>query len=269
MPRLERPDGVEIHWEEEGEGPLVVLSGYWSLHPSVFVPIIEELRRDHRVVRYDDRGTGASTHAGPYDLETASGDLEAVVEAAGGSAVIIGVADGTQRAVKVGAHRPDLVEGVVGLGVPMGRQAFAGADALASSEPVVEALLEMAATDYRSALRTVVTSTNPQMSEDELRERVRAQAEHVPAEAGAARLRAWAGSDATEGGRAMGDRLWILHSPRLGGGWFPSGPELVKAITGILPDAHVEEVEDGFVSRPDATAAVVRRITARARTPAS
>lgn len=269
MPRLERPDGVEIHWEEEGEGPLVVLSGYWSLHPSVFAPITEELHGDHRVVRYDDRGTGASTHAGPYDLETASGDLEAVAEAAGGSAVIIGVADGTQRAVKVGAARPDLVEAVVGLGVPMGRQAFAGADALASSEPVVEALLEMAATDYRSALRTVVTSTNSQMSEDELRERVRVQAEHVPAEAGAARLRAWAGSDATEEGHAMGDRLWILHSPRMSGGWFPSGPELVKAIIGILPDAHVEEVEDGLISRPDATAAVVRRITARARTPAS
>src|SRR5206468_9137695 len=90
MPRLERPDGVEIHWEEEGEGPLVVLSGYWSLHPSVFAPITDELRGDHRVVRYDDRGTGGSTHAGPYDLETASSDLEAVVEAGGGPAVIIG-----------------------------------------------------------------------------------------------------------------------------------------------------------------------------------
>src|SRR5436190_11280334 len=103
MPRLERPDGVEIHWEEAGEGPLVVLSAYWSLHPSVFAPLTGELRSDHRVVRSDDRGTGASTHAGPYDLETASGDLEAVVEAAGGSAVIISTADGAQRAAEVGA----------------------------------------------------------------------------------------------------------------------------------------------------------------------
>ena len=36
-----------------------------------------------------------------------------------------------------------------------------------------------------------------------------------------------------------------------------------------LPDAHVEEVPDGIVTRPDATAALVRRITARAPTPAS
>src|SRR4051812_23414947 len=127
MPRLERPDGIEIQWEEQGEGPLVVLSGYWSLHPSVFTPITGELRGDHRVVRYDDRGTGASTRAGPYDIETASGDLEAVVEAAGGSAVIIGLADGTQRAVKGGAHRPDLVEAGGGLRGAVGPPAVARA----------------------------------------------------------------------------------------------------------------------------------------------
>jgi hypothetical protein len=33
----------------------------------------------------------------------------------------------------------------------------------------------------------------------------------------------------------------------------------------MVPEAYVEIVEDGMVSRPDLTAAIVRRITASAR----
>jgi hypothetical protein len=33
----------------------------------------------------------------------------------------------------------------------------------------------------------------------------------------------------------------------------------------LFPDANVEEIEDGIVSRPDLTAAVVRRVTAALR----
>ena len=63
MARLQREQGVEIHWEEHGEGPPVVLAPYAILHPSVFDPIAAELARDHRVIRYDDRGAGQSTRA--------------------------------------------------------------------------------------------------------------------------------------------------------------------------------------------------------------
>jgi pimeloyl-ACP methyl ester carboxylesterase len=264
MPSVERPDGVRIHWVERGEGQLVVLASYWSMHPSVFDPITGELEGDHRVVRYDDRGTGESTHVGPYDLDTSSSDLAAVIEAAGGPAVIVATADAVHRAVRAGARRPELVEAVVGVGLPLGRASFGESDALASSDTVVDALIEMAATDYRSALRTIVTSTNQQMSEDELRERVRMQSEHVPQEAAVPRLRAWADADSTAEAQALGDRLWLLHSPRLGGGWFPSGPELAETVARILPDVHGREVEDGLVSRPDIAGAIVRGITVRA-----
>ena len=36
MAQLARDDGVEIHWEEQGSGPLVVLAPYCISHPSVF-----------------------------------------------------------------------------------------------------------------------------------------------------------------------------------------------------------------------------------------
>lgn len=266
MPRLKRPDGVEIHWEERGEGPLVILASYWSFHPSVFDPITEELRRDHRVVRYDDRGAGASTRAGPYDLDTAASDLEAVIEAAGGAAVVVGTADGPHRAVRAAANRPELVGAVVAVGAPpIGRGAFADSEAMVSSRTVVNALVEMAETDYRSALRSIVTSTNPQMSEEELRERVRVQVEHAAAEAAVPRLRAWTDADSTEEARELGERLWILTAEGMGGGWFPTGPELEALVVELLPDAHLERIDDGMVSRPDLTAAVVRRITSPVR----
>jgi pimeloyl-ACP methyl ester carboxylesterase len=270
MPRLQRTEGIELHWEQRGEGPLVVLASYWSTHPSVFEPLAGELSRDHRLVRYDDRGTGQSTHAGPYDLDTGAADLEAVIEAAGGPAVVVGIADGPHRAVRAAASRPDLIEAVVAVGgPPISREELADSEAMASSDAVVAALLEMAGADYRAALRSLVGSTNPQMSEEQLRERVRAQAEYAPAEAAVARLKAWAEADSGDQARALGARLWIVHAETLSGGWFPQGHALVKLARQILPEARLEQVDDGLLSRPDQTAAIVRRITSRVRSAAA
>jgi pimeloyl-ACP methyl ester carboxylesterase len=270
MPTLARSDGVEIHFEERGSGPLVVLACYWSMHPSVFGPLTEELSRDHRVVRYDDRGTGRSTRSGPYDIDTAASDLQALVEELGEPAVLVGTADGPARAIRVGVREPDLVMAVVAVGgPPFGRAAFSDADVLAASEPVVQALLSQVETDYRGALRTVVTATNPQMSEDEVRERVTDQAEHCPVEAAAPRLRAWASDDAKAESLAAGDRLWVIVSDSMSGGWFPAGAEMAAVVERVLPEAHVVDVEDGMVSRPDLTAEVIRGITEAAPAAAS
>jgi len=84
MPRLERPNGIELHWEERGEGPLVVLAPYWSGNPGVYEALLSDLARDHRVVTWDARGTGQSTPAGPYDMATDCSDLEEVLDRAGG-----------------------------------------------------------------------------------------------------------------------------------------------------------------------------------------
>ena len=101
MPLLTREDGIEIFWEERGSdsGPSVILAPYCISHPSVFDPLEAELATNHRIVRYDDRGSGASTHRGPYDMETGAADLEAVLEAAGGAAVVVALADCVNRAV--------------------------------------------------------------------------------------------------------------------------------------------------------------------------
>jgi len=266
MPRLTVDDGVELHYEEQGSGPLVVLGAYWSMHPSAFEPIIAELSGDHRVVHYHDRGTGESTAVGPYDLETAAADLAKLIGALGEPAVIVGTADAPARGVRVVAERPELAPAVVGVGgAPIGRSGFERSETLVASDSVVRALLAQVETDYRGALRGILAATNAQMSEDELRDRVAAQVLHCPQDAAAPRLRSWAEDEPLAYARAAGERLWVLVSSRMTGGWFPHGKEMARVVRELLPGAHLVEVEDGWVSRPDQTAAVIREITADVR----
>jgi pimeloyl-ACP methyl ester carboxylesterase len=270
MAVVERPEGVRINWEERGSGPLVVMCPYAMAVPDVFDPLEAELSEDHRILRYDDRGMGASDRTGPYDMETGADDLEAILEEAGGPAVLVALADAVHRAVRVAARRPDLVDAVVGPGgSPAGRAQLEGTDAMVASDSVLDALLSMGEKDLRGALRTVVDAGNPQMTEDEVRERVKRQAEYQSHDAVVTRWRAWAEDDATDAGRKCGERLWILYSDNMSGGWFPSGEEARRVGCRLFPEAHIEEVDDGMVSRPDLVAAVIRRITAEARAPAA
>jgi pimeloyl-ACP methyl ester carboxylesterase len=266
VPTLDRPDGIELHTEERGDGPPVVIAAYWSMHPSSFEPLIAELQGDYRVITYHDRGNGSSTRTGPYDLDTSSADLEAVIEeVAGPDTIVVATADGSTRAVKVVARRPDLVRAVVTVGgAPVGRAAIGEFDAMVGSETVVDAFIAQVATDYRSALRGILTATNKQLDEDELRRRVAIQLEHSPADAAVERLRSWAADDPTALAREAGDRLWFLWASGLGGGWFPDGADYERMIRRELPDSHLVPVDDGFISRPDQVAAVVREITAPA-----
>jgi pimeloyl-ACP methyl ester carboxylesterase len=260
VPRLKRPDGVEIHWEAHGEGPPVLVACSCFAYPAIFRPLHEELARDHTVISYDARGTGQSTHTGPYEMEIDVADLAAVLEEVGGeSAVLIGTGDAVHRVVHVAAARPELVQAVVCPGMaPLGRQGDYGiGEGLASSTAVVGALIQLLESDYRAGMRTAVEGANPQLDDEGLRARVSAMTEYAPAEATLGRLRMWIEDDARESGRSLGDRLWILHFP--GNRWFP--PEVQGIVRRESPEAHVEQVEDGALSRPDITAGYVRRIT--------
>jgi pimeloyl-ACP methyl ester carboxylesterase len=262
MPLLRRPDGAEIFWEERGEGPLVVMATQFFGYPELLEGLTDDLVADHRVVTYHLRGTGRSTRTGPYDMPTDAADLCALTDEVEGPAVIVAMGDGANRAVRAAAARPDLVRDVVSPGGnPLGRNATRGTEALAASESVLEALVGLLDTDYRAALRTMVDTANPQLDEESRRERVDRTVDHCPHEAAAPRLRAWIDDDAGDEARALGDRLWILEHGK--NPWFPI--EVVRQTRELLPEAHVEEVVDGPLSRPDITAAVVRGLTSSAR----
>lgn len=260
MPRLARPDGVELHWEEAGDGPAVLFVCACFSFPAVFEKLLAQLAEHHRVVSYDRRGTGASTRRGPYEPGIDEDDLEAMLEEVG-SAVVIPLGDACNRAVRVGARRPDLVRAVVTPGGnPLARATLGASEGLAASASVLEALVEMLRTDYRAALRSTTASTNPQMDEDAVRRRVDAMAEYAPQDVTLARLRTWIEDETEEEARAVGDRLWLLHHPH--NPWFPL--DIVEPTRRALPQAHVEVVEDGPLSRPDITARVIRALTSAA-----
>jgi pimeloyl-ACP methyl ester carboxylesterase len=261
VPKLRLPDELELHYETRGEGPLVVIAHPCMSVPTAFDALGDELAADHRVVVYDPRGCGESTPSGPYDIPTDARDLAGLLAGLGDKAVVVAFGDALHRAVEASAIEPGLVSAVVSPGVAAlgsGRD-YEGVvdDGLASSPAVVGALVKLFENDYRSGLRTTVEGGNPQFTPDQVQARIDAVVAYSPLEATLGRLRGWISHDSREAGRALGDRLWMLV---FGGNmWFPA--ELTDAIRRDVPEARIEQVEDGAVSRPDLTAGIVRRIT--------
>jgi len=255
------PDGAQLHVEARGEGPAVVLvPGLWS-HPAVFQRLLDDLAADHRVITYDPRASGKSTGTGPYDLATDAADLAAVVAAEGAPATLIGAGPGANVSLHAARARPELVHAVVcPTGSPVNRVAAEEGDGFAGSSSVMELLVEMSQRDYRGMLRNIITSTNPQLDEAGVRDRLALIEDYTPRTALLARSQAWLDDDPVAICRAAGDRLWILQHAT--DQWAPAN--VTSATRALLPDAHLVELEDGPVSRPDLTAAVVRRVTALA-----
>ena len=258
---VRRPDGADICWEWLGEGPLVILAHHtlWS-HPALYLALVGDLARDHRVVLYDPRGCGHSSRRGPYGPQTDAADLEAVVEAASGDAVAVAIGNGFNRTVRIAAAQPDLIPHVIAMGPApaafLPRAEIRDSGLLAASESVVEMVLQMMTADPRAALRTMIAAANPDVDEEELRKRVAAVIDYVDVEAETERTRAWLDDDLREQVRMLGDRLSILH-----GGADPLFEgALGERVTELFPRARIQQVADGAVSRPDLTAAWVRQV---------
>ena len=263
MPELSLPDGAHIHFEVRGdEGPALVLATYWSWIPGVYDELLEDLAADHRVVVYHLRGTGQSSREGPYDMETDRSDLEAVVDQVGGPTVLLATADSSNRSVELAARRPDLVSAVICLGAaPFARAQFEGDEGMVTSDTVVSAFIEMLRRSFRGGMRTFMEATNPQMDEEQLRERVATQAEFCTPAAAIDRLTEWIDDDPREASRAVGDRLWVFGASSVAGPWMPPAEQVKKMTAETLPEARVEWIEPGPISAPRVTAEAVRRVT--------
>jgi pimeloyl-ACP methyl ester carboxylesterase len=260
--RLERPDGVEINWESQGEGPTVLLTHHTLFsYPGVYNRLIADLTHDHRVVVYDPRGCGRSSRRGPYDVETDAADLQAVLEAAGGASVAVVVGDGLNRGARVAVARPDLIPTLIaiqpGAAAVLPRDELRGSGVMAGSDSVIDMILKMMSADPRAALRTLITSINPDLEEDELRERVDRVADYLSVEAATGRAHAWLEDDLSALVSTLGDRVWILH-----GGADPLFEGVLgERVAELFPNARLRTLADGPISRPELTAACVRAVT--------
>lgn len=269
MPVADASDGVKLNWSERGAGPAVLLVPYWSMHPSVFEPLVRELESDFRVVQFDERGSGMSTRVGPYDLETDASDLETVCEAAGPVAVALCLTDASNRAARVAARRPDLIESLVCVGsAPLSFTTLEGSEALISSRAVLDAFMQQIENDFRGAIRAALSGANFGLTEEEVRVRVQLQVDYTSGEAAAKRARAWAADTAGgDAARALGERLHVIMSEAMGGGggWFPSADEMTPLIEKSFPESGLSWASNGIVSAPAEIAAVIARVAARER----
>src|SRR2546426_11971625 len=87
---LKSKDGTLIAYEKSGRGPVVVIVGGIAGDRSQQAPLAELLSKDFTVINFDRRGHGESGMTEPYAVEREIEDIDAIIGAAGGSALIYG-----------------------------------------------------------------------------------------------------------------------------------------------------------------------------------
>jgi pimeloyl-ACP methyl ester carboxylesterase/DNA-binding CsgD family transcriptional regulator len=114
-------DGAQIAMAALGDGPPLLRAAHWLSHlehdarSPVWTHWLEELARDHTLIRYDQRGCGLSDRSPPsMAFEAWVDDLEAVVEAHGLKQFpLFGMSQGGAIAVAYAARHPEKVSRLV------------------------------------------------------------------------------------------------------------------------------------------------------------
>jgi len=97
-------DGTSIAYDRIGDGPpLVIVGGAWNTRQSS-AELAGLLAEEFTVCTYDRRGRGDSGDTAPYAVEREIEDLEALIQAAGGSAALFGHSSGGALALETTAQ---------------------------------------------------------------------------------------------------------------------------------------------------------------------
>jgi pimeloyl-ACP methyl ester carboxylesterase/DNA-binding CsgD family transcriptional regulator len=110
-------DGVRIAYATSGRGAPLVKVANWLSHlevdweSPVWRPLLDELSRDHTLVRYDERGCGLSDwNAADLSFDAWVQDLETVVDAAGVERFpLLGISQGASIAITYAIRHPGRV----------------------------------------------------------------------------------------------------------------------------------------------------------------
>ncbi len=92
MPTLNR-DGVNLHYEVHGSGPVILLSHGYSSTTEMWRGQIEPLSKTHTLVTWDMRGHGQSDYpedAAAYSEAATVADMAAILDAVGADKAVIG-----------------------------------------------------------------------------------------------------------------------------------------------------------------------------------
>jgi len=99
MDQVTSKDGTTIGFDRLGQGPPVVLVCGGSVDRMADAAIAQTLSSDFTVLNYDRRGRGDSGDTLPYAIEREVEDIEAVIDAAGGSGNLWGSSSGAVLAM--------------------------------------------------------------------------------------------------------------------------------------------------------------------------
>jgi pimeloyl-ACP methyl ester carboxylesterase/DNA-binding CsgD family transcriptional regulator len=114
-------DGVRIAYANSGTGPVIVKAANWLSHlefdlkSPVWSHVVEELSRNHTLVRYDQRGCGLSDRdVADISFEAWLQDLEAVIDASGVERfTLLGISQGASISVAYAVAHPERVKQLI------------------------------------------------------------------------------------------------------------------------------------------------------------
>jgi pimeloyl-ACP methyl ester carboxylesterase len=106
-------DGTTLGYDVNGDGPpIVFVSGAFNTRPTT-APLAAALSDRFTTLNFDRRGRGDSGDTPPYAVERELEDIEAMVQAAGGSAAVFGYSSGATLALKAAARSSAITKLVV------------------------------------------------------------------------------------------------------------------------------------------------------------
>jgi 3-oxoadipate enol-lactonase len=107
-------EGVRLSWDARGTGtPVVLVMGHWY-SSALWYPVRDALAAEHRVIWYDNRGTGETDASTGFSLEDMVQDTLAVMDAAGvQKAHIFGVSMGGGIVLDLGLRFPERALSVI------------------------------------------------------------------------------------------------------------------------------------------------------------
>ena len=103
MNKVQSKDGTIIAFDRSGDGPPVILLCGASTDRMANAPLARLLAEHFTVFNYDRRGRGDSGDTPPYAVEREVEDIDAVIDAAGGSAFVYGTSSSGALALEAAA----------------------------------------------------------------------------------------------------------------------------------------------------------------------
>src|SRR5689334_23477723 len=101
MNTLSSRDGTTIAYDEQGEGPaLILVDGALTVHSSGSGELAKLLAPHFTVFGFDRRGRGESGDTLPYAVDREIDDIEALIDRAGGPAFLYGHSSGGPLAMR-------------------------------------------------------------------------------------------------------------------------------------------------------------------------